>query len=126
MSFLAAFFAINTEEVSAHFRQKGLSGLDFVYRFVVGLGRGTAGLIILVALSYQWVLAKIVELWEKHKKRTKSLNKQTGGPESTKTEQASKSASGNSMKSGNSSSMARLPLPHRRDTDVEAGEGSSE
>ena len=129
MSFLAAFFAINTQEVPQNFKREGLSGLDVVYRFVVGLGLGTAGFIILVALSYQWVWAKIVELWEKHTKLTEPLNKTSGGFEPTKTEQANKSASGDNAKSGSSSSISRLSLPHRRDTarrDVEAGEGSSE
>ena len=129
MSFLAAFFAINTSEVPVNFKQEGLSGLDVVYRFVVGLGLGTAGFIIFVALTYQWVWEKMVDFWEKHKKRTEPLNKKVGGLESTKTEQGSKGATRNSAKSGSSSSISRLPLWHRRNMarrDVEAGEGSSE
>lgn len=125
MSFLAAFFAINTGEVSANFRQEGVSGLDFVYRFVVGLGLGTAGSIIFVALPYQWVWAKIVE---KHKKRTEQSDK-GGAPEHTKTALGSKITSGNSAKLGSSSSISRFSLPHRRHTarrDVEAGARSSE
>ena len=55
VAFLAAFSAISTEEVPQTFKQEGLSGLDVVYMFVVGLGLGTAGFIILVALSYQFV-----------------------------------------------------------------------
>jgi ankyrin repeat protein len=123
MSFLAAFFAIDIEAVPKNFKQERASGLDIVYWYVVGLGLGTSGFIIVVALCYQWVWAKIVEFWENHIRRTDSSK--TDGVRSAEVEQGGRSASRNSAKSGSSSSISCLPLPHRRQTarrDVETGE----
>jgi hypothetical protein len=128
MSFLAAFFAIDTNGVPQKFKLEGSSGLDVVYKYVVGLGLGTAGFIIVVALYYQSVWAIMVDLWKKHMKWMK-LSKMFGRFESFKSEQSSKSTSGDSPKSGSSTSILCLPLRHRRDRarrDVETGEGSSE
>ena len=57
LAFLAALSAISTEEVPQTFKQEVLSGLDVVYMVFIGLGLGTAGITILVALSYHWVWA---------------------------------------------------------------------
>jgi hypothetical protein len=73
LSFLAAFFAMSIEQLPDRFYRPRQSPMEFVSRYVIGTGLGTAVAIMFIAFSIAKGWKGLKKLWREIKRRTNQL-----------------------------------------------------